>query len=229
MKSALVVAPHPDDETFGCGGVILKHQELGVDVNWLIATQITEGAGFSSERVATRADEIDRVGRMLGVKETINLGYPTAMLDTFPMSHLVRDIGAVVERLAPSDVYVPYRCDAHTDHAVVFDAAVSACKWFRYPSVKRVLAYETVSETDFDLSPDSGGFRPNVFVDISRWLDRKLEIARVYVSELGRHPFPRSIENIRALAHIRGASSGYAAAEAFMLLREREGTGDFSA
>ena len=44
---------------------------------------------------------------------------------------------------------------------------------------------------------------------------------KIYDSEIGEHPFPRSIENIKALAHFRGASSGYEFAEAFQLLKER--------
>ena len=43
----------------------------------------------------------------------------------------------------------------------------------------------------------------------------------IYVSEVGEFPFPRSHESIRALAILRGSASGYNAAEAFELLRER--------
>ena len=75
----------------------------------------------------------------------------------------------------------------------------------------------------FDLAPDSLGFRPNVFVDISETLDLKIEIARIFQSEFAAHPFPRSFEVIRALASVRGAASGFISAEAFMLLRQRIG------
>jgi LmbE family N-acetylglucosaminyl deacetylase len=103
---------------------------------------------------------------------------------------------------------------------VVFDAVASCTKWFRYPSINRILAYETLSETDFGLSTEQA-FRPNVFVDIESFLDRKLQAMEVYKSEMGEFPFPRSREAIRALAAVRGAASGFKAAEAFELLRER--------
>lgn len=93
-------------------------------------------------------------------------------------------------------------------------------KWFRYPSVKRILAYETLSETDFGLGTDLG-FRPNIFINIENYLEDKLRAMDIYASELGRFPFPRSDEAIRALATLRGAASGFQAAEAFELLRER--------
>jgi LmbE family N-acetylglucosaminyl deacetylase len=65
------------------------------------------------------------------------------------------------------------------------------------------------------------GFRPNVFIDVEPFLDGKLRAIDIYASEQGAFPFPRSHEAIRALATLRGAASGFKAAEAFELLRER--------
>ncbi|MCJ8347383.1 PIG-L family deacetylase, partial [bacterium] len=59
-----------------------------------------------------------------------------------------------------------------------------------------------------------------VFVDISAFMDKKIEIMETFKSELGEHPFPRSITNIKALATFRGATSGCKYAESFMLLKE---------
>jgi N-acetylglucosamine malate deacetylase 1 len=83
------------------------------------------------------------------------------------------------------------------------------------------LTYETLSETDCIIDP-TRMFHPNVFVDISAHLERKLELMAIYRSEMGEFPFPRSGTAIRALAQLRGAQSGFAAAESFMLLRERQ-------
>jgi LmbE family N-acetylglucosaminyl deacetylase len=87
--------------------------------------------------------------------------------------------------------------------------------------VRRLLSYETLSETDFCLDTRSP-FQPNCFVDITAYLERKLEIVAAYESEIGEFPFPRSIAALRALAAVRGAAAGFMAAEAFMLLRERQ-------
>jgi LmbE family N-acetylglucosaminyl deacetylase len=104
---------------------------------------------------------------------------------------------------------------------MVYDATMACTKWFRYPSVEKVLVYETLSETDFMMNTDANGFRPNVFVNISDFLEKKIEIMKIYGSELSPHPFPRSENAIRALATLRGAASGVKAAEAFMLVKER--------
>jgi len=79
---------------------------------------------------------------------------------------------------------------------------------------------ETLSETEFSLSTKEDSFVPNVFVDISEFMDKKIELMNIYESEMGEHPFPRSERNIRALATYRGATSGCDYAESFMLLKE---------
>ena len=57
-KKVLVVAPHPDDETLGCGGTLLKHKASGDKIHWLIVTGIDEEAGFSAERIILEARKL---------------------------------------------------------------------------------------------------------------------------------------------------------------------------
>lgn len=219
MKT-IVIAPHPDDEALGVGGTLLRRKAEGEKVAWLIVTGISVESGWREERVKQRADEIKRVTELFGFDEVFMLDFPTTQLDRVPMSDLVAGVSNVFRSFEPEEVFVPHPSDVHTDHRMVFDAVASCTKWFRYPSVKRVLAYETLSETDFGLGI-SQGFRPNVFVDIEPHLEGKLQSMNIYASELGEFPFPRSHEAIRALATLRGAASGFKAAEAFELLRER--------
>jgi N-acetylglucosamine malate deacetylase 1 len=219
MKT-LVVAPHPDDEILGCGGTLLRRKAEGGDLGWLLVTGVSEQAGYSAEVAQQRAAEIDKVVKLVGFDQVYNLALPSAQLDRIPMSDLVGKFSAVFQEFQPEEVLLPCRSDVHSDHRLVFDAGAACAKWFRYPSVKRVLAYETISETEFGLDPDKS-FQSNYFVDISEFLERKLEIMAVYKSELSDFPFPRSIEAIRALASLRGSTAGFIAAEAFQLLRER--------
>jgi N-acetylglucosamine malate deacetylase 1 len=60
----------------------------------------------------------------------------------------------------------------------------------------------------------------NTYSDISDFLEKKIEIMKIYESELQNSPLPRSIDNIQALARFRGATVSVKYAEAFMLLRE---------
>lgn len=219
MKT-IVIAPHPDDEVLGVGGALLRRKAEGAKVAWLIVSAISVESGWTEEKVKQRADEIRRITELFGFDEVFTLNFPTAQLDRVPMNDFVSGISNVFRSFEPEEVFVPHPSDVHTDHRIVFDAVASCTKWFRYPSVKRVLAYETLSETDFGLGTDQG-FRPNVFVNIEPFLKDKLRAMDIYASELGVFPFPRSHEAIQALATLRGAASGFKAAEAFELLRER--------
>lgn len=222
MKT-LVVAPHPDDELLGCGGTLLRRIAEGGTVAWLLMTAITEEAGWTAARIQQRAGEIDSVreGLQVAPRHLYALSFPAAELDRIPMSVLVKQISEVFSDFQPDEVLLPYSGDVHSDHRVTFEAASACAKWFRYPSVKRVLAYETPSETDFGIDPRDSGFKPNVFVDIGGQLERKIELMKIYTSEMGEFPFPRSEDTLRALAKLRGSQAGFDAAEAFMLLRER--------
>jgi len=221
MKRILVVSPHPDDETLGCGGTILRHVAEGGEVHLLNITGISQEHGFSQERVLERAAEIEEVRKQYRMASLNNLGLPTTQLDQLPLSDIIGKISEVFTAVKPEILYLPYRYDIHTDHKVVFDAVAACTKWFRYPSVKRVLVYETLSETDFQLPLNQSGFTPNVFIDIEKYIEKKIDIFMVYRSEVGEFPFPRSERAVRALATIRGTASGSDSAEGFMLLRER--------
>ena len=216
----LIAAPHPDDETLGCGGTLLRHIANGDEVHWLIVTDMSRESGFSELQVSKRQREIQKVFETYRFAEVHNLKFPPAGLDTLPKGELISAIGQVIKKVMPEIVYLPYRGDVHTDHAVVFDAVVSCTKWFRYPFIRRTLCYETLSETDFGLNPEARGFTPNFFVDITDYIDKKIEIAKIYETEIGEFPFPRSPEALIALARLRGAASGCLAAESFVLLRE---------
>lgn len=219
-RKIIVIAPHPDDETLGCGGTILRHRDAGDEVHWLIVTAMAAAQGFSIERIAAREAEIDAVAHRYRFASVNRLMFPATRLDVIPMGDLVRAIGEVLAKISPEIVYLPFRGDVHTDHAMVSDATLSCLKWFRLASVRRILAYETLSETEFGINPDSLGFRPNVFMDVHAHLSEKSEILGIFADEIRAFPFPRSIDAVRALALLRGATAGCGAAEAFMLLKE---------
>ncbi len=219
-KTVLVVAPHPDDETLGCGATMLKHIAQGDQVHWLIMTQMSESLGYSAEQIETRQNEIELVAKMYGVSGVHQLPFEPAKLDQLSMSDIVSTLYPKVQEIKPEIIYLPYRADVHNDHQITFDAVAACSKSFRAPFVQRILAYETLSETDFNIKPDDSGFKPNVWMDATAYIEKKLSIVSVYQSELAAFPFPRSIEAIEALAKVRGSQSGVLSAEAFMLLKE---------
>jgi len=217
----IVISVHPDDETLGCGGTLLKHKNNGDELNWLIITKPNEKVGFKKEFIERRKNEIKIVAEYYGFNKIYELDYITTKLHLVDLSNLIRDISDVILEVKPDIVYMNNRTDIHTDHQVAAKAIMSCTKSFRYPFIKKVLMYECISETEITPSLPENIFIPNVYSDITDFIQKKVEIMKIYKSEVQEAPLPRSLDNIKALARFRGASCGVQYAEAFMLVREK--------
>lgn len=220
-RKILAIAVHPDDETLGCGGTLLKHVAQGDEVYWLIVTQAFE-PNWSAEVIARKAVEVEQVAMAYGVKQFYKLGFPTTRLDITPQAELIDSIRKVIGQVKPEIVYLVNRSDVHTDHHAVFLAAMSVLKGFYMNTfgVRRVLAYETLSSTEAAPPLPERVFIPTVYNDITPYLERKIEIMRLFASEAQSELSPRGDSAIRAQARYRGAAIEAEYAEAFMLIRE---------
>lgn len=218
MQKILVVAPHPDDEVFGCGGTIARHCAAGDHVEVVIVTRGIPEL-WPREVIEETRGETRAANEFLGVKRVRFLDFPAPQLDQVPMHLLADSIRKVVVEVRPRVVYVPHRGDIHHDHKAVHGAACVAARPSPELVVERILSYETPSETEWAASGDDA-FVPNVFVDISAHLERKLDAVSHYRSQLKPAPNPRSLETIKAMARFRGSVVCSEAAEAFVLVRE---------
>ena len=158
---------------------------------------------------------------MYGFKKVFNLGFPTQLLDEINLRDIIIKIDKVILDIQPKIIYLINRSDVHSDHRVAFQAIYSCTKNFRKPFIERILMYETLSETEFTPALAENVFIPNVFVDISDHMKKKMEIMSVYESEVMHDNLPRSYSAINALAAYRGSRIGVEYAEAFMLLFEK--------
>ncbi len=219
MKNIIIVSAHPDDETLGLGGTIFKHVKNNDNLYWLITTSIFEREGYSKEFVDQRKNEIRKVSKIVGFKKVFLLNYPTSKLSSSSVNKMIPKISEIFNEVKPEVIYCVNRSDAHSDHKFTFNAINACTKSFRYPFIKKVLLYECISETEFSPSIPEKYFQPNYFVDVTEFLEKKLELIKVYSSELGDHPFPRSLKNIKSLAIFRGATVGVKYAEAFQLIK----------
>ena len=217
-KKILVIAPHPDDESIGCGGTILKYRKLGYEVNLAIFTKMPAGK-FSKKTIEIRKREILKIKSFYNFKNFIQLDYEASNLDNLPNAKIIQSIKEILNKYEPSKVYIPSIKDIHTDHVKISRCFLSCIKIFRHKYLKEVMAYETLSETNFNFSES---FCPNYFEEITSTLNSKIKAIQIYKSEIKKHPFPRSIESIKALAVLRGSQSGYKFAEAFELIFSRK-------
>lgn len=217
----LVVAVHPDDETLGCGGTLLRRKAEGSSIHWLILTRAT-APRFSPEQVEQQAAQVERVSAAYGFDSATWAHFPTTRLETLPLDSLVECIRDEVRTVEPTEVILPNRSDVHSDHRVAFAAGMAVTKSFYMSTlgIERVMMMETISETDAAPPFAELAFLPNFVVDISGYVALKTEIMRLYVTEVHERPGPRSISSIEALARYRGATINCEAAEAFMLIRQ---------
>ena len=114
---------------------------------------------------------------------------------------------------------MPHFSDVHSDHKIVSEVISTCTKNFRFPFIKKILAYEVLSETDYNLNRKKTFF-PNYYEDITKFLIKKKKAMKIYKSEMKKFPFPRSIEAMDALAKLRGSQIGKKAAESFEILRD---------
>lgn len=223
MNKVLVVAVHPDDETLGGGGTILKHKAQGDEIYWMVMTGPRKGdmPHFTDEFLSKRDAMLNGIANEYGFDETIKLGFPTQMLHTLDLREIIQKISEVFKRIQPNIVYMMFANDVHSDHRVAFDVVYSCTKSFRYPFIEKIYMIEALSETDFAIAIPGNTFVPNVFVDITDYMDKKLEIMSMFKGEVQQDPYPRSLSNIKALARVRGSRAGVMYAEAFQLLYEK--------
>ncbi len=219
MSCALIVAPHPDDEVLGCGGLIARHVAYGDEVYVVI---VTRGAAdvFPPERVEQVRNEAAAANAVLGTKRLFFLDFPAPRLDVVPTSELATAIGGVIREVQAATVYLPHHGDIHGDHKAVYWATLVATRPNGGFVPRRLLCYETPSETEWGAPIASDAFLPTVFVDVSQYLDVKLEAMKCYETQMAPSPRARSLAAIEALAHVRGGTVGVMAAEAFGLIRE---------
>tara|TARA_B100001173_G_scaffold306352_1_gene313076 strand:- start:829 stop:1488 length:660 start_codon:yes stop_codon:yes gene_type:complete len=212
----LVVAAHPDDETLGCGGTLLKHKANDDQTHWLICTSLNKNHKYYH----VREKEIQRVSKLFNFNSVNSLPFETTKIDQYSMNEIIEKMSKIINKIKPNVIYLPFKEDVHSDHKKIFEASYSCTKSFRYSFIKKIYMMETLSETEFAPSIKKDSFIPNTFVNITKYMNKKIKIMKVYKSEIDKHPFPRSERSIRALASLRGSTSRCEYAESFVLLKE---------
>ena len=218
MKKILIVAPHPDDEVLGAGGLIKKYSEDGKEVFVLVVTRGTPKyyADYKIQNVRKEALEAHKI---LGVKQTIFLDFHAPELDITSNAEISRAISKYISEWKITDLFIPHRGDIHNDHRKVFEESLVAARPVGDYTVKSIYAYETLSETEWAAPFSDDAFIPNHFVNISDSMEDKLEAMKCFKSQIRDFPSTRSLETIESLAKFRGATVGFNRAEAFMTIR----------
>jgi LmbE family N-acetylglucosaminyl deacetylase len=215
-QNLVIVAPHPDDETLGCGGTIARFAALGAKVSVLVVSghlpPLYDRAVFDTSR-----REAEAAFAIMGVESAEFLEVPATLVKDMPVADLNGRISKFIRARAPELVLIPFP-DRHVDHRVIFDACVVACRPTSETAPKMVLAYETLSETHWNVPGIEPSFLPEVVVDTTQYMKAKIAALECYASQINHAP-SRSADACTALARFRGSQNGVGYAEAFKVVR----------
>ncbi len=210
----LVIAAHPDDETIGCGGAIIKHIRNGDSVSVLTISDGETSRDVNDKK--QRNSNFIKAMESLGVKNFDNLDYPDQRLDVVSLLDIIQNIEKKISEIQPNILYTHHYSDLNIDHQITHKAVMTAARPLPNSSIKEILCFEIVSSTEWSVDDV---FMPNYFIDIESELDEKIKACNCYVDEMNIPPHARSIESIINLAKYRGAQVGIHAAEAFQAQR----------
>lgn len=212
----LVIAPHNDDEILGVGGTMAKLAKQGHEV---IVCEVTAGE-LSDPMVQQQKREAIASHELLGIADTVFMDLPVVGLREMTTREINGAFLRTLSDLKPEVVFIPHKGDTHIDHRMVIEAAMVALRPVSAPQLRALYAYETLSETEWNLPTADNAFIPNVYCDISDEIEAKLKAMECHASQLCQWPHPRSLESIEALAKHRGSTICRPYAEAFMQIRQ---------
>lgn len=209
----MVIAAHPDDELLGCGGTVALHTAAGDHVTSVIVCE-GESLRYGADGVNQKS-HIKRAACVLGVEDVRLLGFSDQRLDTHTLTDVIAPLEGVVREVRPDVIYCQYGGDVNRDHQLLFQAVLVATR----PTetfIESVYAFDTASSTEWAFPRT---FVPDLWVDVTGTLEKKLAAMACYESELRPYPHPRSLEALRNRAKAWGNQACMDAAEVFMTVR----------
>lgn len=204
LKDALVIAPHPDDESVGCGGSIIRHVKSGSRVKVIFLTDGNKGdfeGRFGKEYVEVRKKSTQKAMDILGVMDYEFWGYGDRIL--YQEVQGVREkLFRVIETFSPSLIYVPSPFEVHPDHKIAFEVV-----WGLREKLKVHLAFYEILITLY----------PNILVDITAEMKIKRRAIESYFTEVYYNDY---VSKVEGLNRFRTATlpKHITYAEAFILL-----------
>ncbi len=194
VERILVVAAHPDDVDFGSAGSVARWTDAGIEIAYCIVTN-GEAGGFDDSVPRTTMAEIRQAeqraaAKVVGVSDVVFLGHPDGRLES--TIELRGEISRVIRRVRPQRVVSPspernYQriYASHPDHLAAGDAAIAAV----YPDARNPFAHPELLEEGLEpwAVPEvylMAAPAPDVFVDITDTIERKLDALRSHVSQM---------------------------------------------
>ena len=218
-KTVLVIAAHADDEVLGCGGAILKHVKAGDSVHLILCADGVSSRPDSRDLdLQNRLSAAKKAHSILGIEDVHYLNFPDNRMDSLGLLDMIQIIEPIVQKIEPSHIYTHSHTDLNVDHRRTHEIVMTICRPQPESLIKEIYGFEVLSSTEWGIDQGSR-FDPNLFIDISAELSKKLLALEAYGDEMRTPPHSRSIDHAEILARHRGFSVGLSAAEAFSIYR----------
>jgi LmbE family N-acetylglucosaminyl deacetylase/glycosyltransferase involved in cell wall biosynthesis len=204
VRKVLVIAPHPDDEVFGCGGTLsMLHDSESIVTTIVVTNGVLGGDNADGKLIETRAEESRVAASILGLDAPIFWGVPDRGVDYGEV--LIGRLSEVILETDADLIFLPSPTEWHPDHQAIAFAGAEAIR--RLGGKRQAVFYEVSAPLP----------SPNLIYDISPAEEKKCQAMRCFHSQLQEQPYDTrisGINNFRALhlgAHVKSA-------EAFTLL-----------
>ena len=131
---------------------------------------------------------------------------------------IVKKVENFLKKNNTSEIYTHYYDELNIDHHITSKAVITAARPKPDSLIKKIFMFEILSSTDWNISGNT--FDPNYFEDVTKFVNKKKQILKIYKSEMPKGNHTRSLKNIIRLSELRGSQVGIKNAEAFKLFRE---------
>jgi N-acetylglucosamine malate deacetylase 1 len=213
-ERVVVLAPHMDDETIGCGGTIALHAQRGAKIDVIFMTDGRNGGGLGSlegdarqrrqlELISMRKQEGIAALATLGVKDFHCLEICDGRL-AHEATRAALQLRALLERLRPSLVYLPMFSEEHSDHRATSAVLMQAVKGT--PLNFQCAGYEVWT-----------ALTPNCFVDVTTTMQIKRRAVASYRSQLEDADYEHAIVGLNAYRSMAFLNARGSYAEAFFM------------
>jgi len=217
--SILIVVSHPDDEVLGCGAMAAELAARGHEVrSCILSGQV--GARQHRPSVLDLHSDLRESHRILGIGEAILGDFPNIAFNTVPHLELVQFIEKAMVQTDADILLTHHPQDLNNDHLHTSIACQAAARLAqrsnRGPRLKALYFMEILSSTDWAFPGPANLFTPDTYFELGEQrLSQKCDALQAYRNVMRDYPHPRSLENVRALATLRGGQAGMRYAESF--------------